>query len=59
MTEDVDELQGLFIRIDTAGRRESTIKSTLDRMAQVIERMSLKIDVRSLTDDAYRSGHDY
>jgi len=37
MTGDNDGLQDLSTMIDTTGRRDSTIKSTLDRMAQAIE----------------------
>ena len=44
--------------MDTAGRRDNTIKSTLDRMAQAIEMMSLKIDDCSLADGTYQSGRD-
>jgi len=58
MTRDDNGLQGLSVRIDTAGRRDNTIKSTLDRLDQMIERMSPKIDDRSLADSTYRSKHD-
>jgi len=53
-----DRLQGLSTRMDIARRRDNTIKSTLDCTAQAIERMSLKIDDRSLPDGTFRSGHD-
>ena len=42
----------------TAGRMVGTIKSILDRMAQAIERMSLKIFDRSLSDGTNRIGYD-
>jgi len=44
MTGDNDKLQGLFKGIGTAERGNRTIKSTLDRLDQAIERMLLKID---------------
>ena len=53
-----DGLQGFSIRMGTTGRRDNTLKSTLDCLAQAIERLSLKIDNRSLAEDTYRSGHD-
>jgi len=47
-------LQRLSTRMVTTGRRDGTIKSTMDSMAQATERMSLKIDNQSLTNDTYR-----
>jgi len=52
-----DRLQGLYTRMGTAERRNRTIKSTMNRLNQAIERMSLNIDDRSLLDGTYRSGH--
>jgi len=51
-------LQGLFTRMDTTEKRTNVIKSTLDSMVQELQRLSLKIDDRSLADDTYRTGRD-
>ena len=45
-----DEQQSLSARIDVVEGYITTIKSALDRMAQTIEMMSLKIDDRDLVD---------
>ena len=58
MAGDDNELQGLSTRMRTARRRGNTIKSTLDRIAQAIGRVSLKIDDRNLADGTNQSGHD-
>jgi len=42
----------------TAERRDNTINSILDRLDQAIEKMSLKIDDRSLANGTNQSSHD-
>ena len=51
-------MQDFFTRMCTARSRDNTIKFTLNRTAQAIERMSLKIDDQNLTDGTHRSEHD-
>ena len=52
---DDDEQPSLSTRVDIVEGDIISIKSSLDRMAQAIERISFKIDDRNLVDDTYRS----
>ena len=52
------ELQGLSARVGVVEENITTIKSTLDRMTQEIDKLSLKIDDRSLADRTHRNGYD-